>query len=467
MDALLNWLWQGGVVAAALSVLLLTLGRSRANVRYVVCWTAALFVIALPLLPAWHPASLGDALDVSDGDALVALPDVWWTSTRVIVGSAMLWAGVSIIRLWSAIAAIRRARRRSRTFPAHLESRLPHWRRVCEEGRRATLVLSDEVTSAAVLGLGAPMIAVAPSVVRTLDPEDLDRVLLHEWTHVQRRDDIVNLGQILIRLLGGWHPALWWIDRRLRVEREIACDETTVALTGRPKSYAECLMKLSALERTPRAIEAAPAVFTRSGLRARIVKIVSPHQPIAPFWSRALAAAIVLVLCLLSVAVGAVTLVEATTFAEPLLSSATLTHTVQLVAGRRPDASGHDRPTTANVRTQPSARPRVIGAPSSQRPTPAQSISQAPAATPSAGADSREPNAVPSAMPIPAPTIALDATAVPLALPIMPPVTADPSRSPWSAAADGGVTLGRKSKDAGVATAGFFTRVARRVAGSF
>jgi beta-lactamase regulating signal transducer with metallopeptidase domain len=468
MDALLNWLWQGGVVAAALSVLLVTLKRSRANVRYVVCWTAALFVIALPLLPAWQPASFGDAIDVSDSDALVALPDVWWTSTRVIAGAAMLWAGVSIIRLWSAIAAIRRARRRSRTFPAHLESRLPHWRRVCEEGRRATLVLSEEVTSAAVLGLGAPMIAVAPSVVRMLDPEDLDRVLLHEWTHVQRRDDIVNLGQILIRLLGGWHPALWWIDRRLRVEREIACDETTVALTGRPKSYAECLMKLSALERTPRAIDAAPAVFTRSGLRARIVKIVSPHQPIAPIWSRALAAAIVMVLCLLSVAVGAVTLVEATTFAEPLLSSATLTHTVRLVAGRRSDASGQDRPTTASrVRTQPSARPQATGAPSSQRPTPAQAVSPAPAITPSNSADSREPNAVPSVMPIPATTVALDATAVPLTLPTMPAVTAEPSRSPWSAAADGGVTLGRKSRDAGVATAGFFTRVARRVAGSF
>jgi hypothetical protein len=70
-------------------------------------------------------------------------------------------------------------------------------------------------------------------------------------------------------------------------------------------------------------------------------------------------------------------------------------------------------------------------------------------------------------MPIPATTVALDATAVPLTLPTIPAVTAESSRSPWSAAADGGVTLGRKSKDAGVATAGFFTRVARRVAGSF
>jgi hypothetical protein len=40
-------------------------------------------------------------------------------------------------------------------------------------------------------------------------------------------------------------------------------------------------------------------------------------------------------------------------------------------------------------------------------------------------------------------------------------------RSPWGAAADGGVAIGRKSKEAGVATAGFFSHFARRVAGSF
>jgi hypothetical protein len=46
-------------------------------------------------------------------------------------------------------------------------------------------------------------------------------------------------------------------------------------------------------------------------------------------------------------------------------------------------------------------------------------------------------------------------------------VTADAPRSPWTAAAAGGVAIGRKSKDASVATAGLFTRFARRVAGSF
>ena len=107
------------------------------------------------------------------------------------------------------------------------------------------------------------MIAVAPSLVRTLDPDDLDRVLIHEWAHVQRRDDVVNILQVAVRIVAGWHPALWWIDRRLHLEREIACDEVAVAITGSPKSYAECLLKLSTLRGTPRPMQTAPAVFTR------------------------------------------------------------------------------------------------------------------------------------------------------------------------------------------------------------
>jgi hypothetical protein len=48
-----------------------------------------------------------------------------------------------------------------------------------------------------------------------------------------------------------------------------------------------------------------------------------------------------------------------------------------------------------------------------------------------------------------------------------PDVVVEQTRSPWMEVADGGAALGRKSKDAGLATAGFFTRFARRVAGSF
>ena len=194
------------------------------------------------------------------------------------------------------------------------------------------------------------MIAVAPSLVRTLDADELDRVLIHEWAHVQRRDDLVNILQIVVRIIAGWHPALWWIDRRLRIEREIACDEITVAVTGSAKAYAECLLKLSSLSGTSPTIRTAPAIFTPAGLRARVIKIVSPHASIAPAWSRSIAAAIVASLSLITAGVGGRDVVEATALALPLVPSRMLTTTLDRVAPKALPTRSLDRLTGRSPR---------------------------------------------------------------------------------------------------------------------
>ena len=75
MDAVLNWLWQGGVVAVALGLMLFSLERASANVRSVVCWAAALLVIALPALPSLaSTAALPDAFRATGSEAMVSLP---------------------------------------------------------------------------------------------------------------------------------------------------------------------------------------------------------------------------------------------------------------------------------------------------------------------------------------------------------------------------------------------------------
>src|SRR4029453_11026680 len=174
MDGVLNWLWQGCVVALAWFGMLRVLERAGARVRYLVCWTALLLIVALPALP-WlqSTAPPADAFHPTRGDAIVSLPDTWWTSILVILAAWAAWASIFTLRFVSAMVALRRARARSRAFPSHVESVLPHWHRVRFKGRRATLVLSDSVTTAAVLGLGAPMIAVAPPRMRTVDADEL------------------------------------------------------------------------------------------------------------------------------------------------------------------------------------------------------------------------------------------------------------------------------------------------------
>jgi hypothetical protein len=212
-------------------------------------------------------------------------------------------------------------------------------------------------------------------------------------------------------------------------------------------------------------MQTAPAVFTPSGLRARVVKIVSPHPFFAPRWSATLAALTIVVLCLASVALGGLTLVEANAFPQP--SARTLT----------PDAASNSQvavapPVASDTRTerQPRRVPARLSSPQGAKKDPASPVPHR-APEPTTPATSVEPKAAEPTSP--APVDPTPAAAVTVEAPPVPPrdqapqVTAPPPRSPWSAAAAGGVAIGQKSTHAGVATAGFFSRFGRRVAGSF
>jgi hypothetical protein len=328
-------------------------------------------------------------------------------------------------------------------------------------------VVSDSVTAAAVLGCGAPMIAVAPALATRLEADELDRVLVHEWAHVQRRDDLVNLLQIAIRIVAGWHPAVWWIDRRLQAEREIACDETTVAITGAPKSYAACLVKLAGLTGAAAAPLAAPGVLAARGLRARITRIVSQGAFLAPRWSFSCAAGIAVVLAVVSVAVAQTKLVEPVVFELPFesirmagagweslapVSPVALSRQETEPAPRRSPAHEPARPSTGADLVAVQFAPPEAGPQSQPAPPPATTAAEPQAA---------EAEALALRERLSHRTRPTDQSPAPST------VTGDRERSPWAQAAEGGTALGKISKDAGLATAGFFSKFGRRVAGSF
>jgi beta-lactamase regulating signal transducer with metallopeptidase domain len=470
MDAVLNWVWQGSVVAVALAVMLRLLERARASVRCALCWAALFLVISLPVV-SWLAAMAPrpEPLAALSG-AVVSVPDTWWTSGALMMVAWAAWAVVQSIRFVRALVSLRRTRSRRQPFPAAVEATLPHWSQMSRGGRRPSLALSDSVTAAAVLGCGKPVIVVAPPLLVSLDADELDRVLIHEWAHVRRRDDQVQLLQVIVRIVAGWHPAVWWIDRRLHLEREIACDELTVAITGSPKSYAACLLKLAGLRGAERTLQAAPALFQATGLRARVMKLLSGRGFIHPLWSRSLAAGVLSMLCAVSVAVAGVNVVESTVLAVPFTSV--------------PSGGGLRAP--APVVRAPEIRkalPRAPRAPltstvSEQRPTappPTPSVAPAPEPDVAPPLPSEPSDAVDAESPLLLPPSAengTDSVAVRETAAVHDTVPSSPSevpgaRAPWAAAAEGGTALARTSKDAGVATAGFFTRLARRVAGSF
>ena len=110
--------------------------------------------------------------------------------------------------------------------------------------RSVTLATSERVSVPAAFGFFKPMIVLPAWALRELTPEELNVILLHEFAHLRRGDAWTNLLQKFVRAVFFFHPAVWWIERRLSLEREMACDDQVLAETANPRGYAKCLVAL-------------------------------------------------------------------------------------------------------------------------------------------------------------------------------------------------------------------------------
>jgi beta-lactamase regulating signal transducer with metallopeptidase domain len=479
VELILNWLWQGGVVAVAAAGMLRVISPACTLARYCAVWSACAAVLALPVIPlVWAAASPEVAPDGPPNVVTISMSDAWWTSPAVALAAWAVWFTVHAIRVGAAIGAVRRAKQESQRFPSRLEVRLPHWTRVSATGRRAQLVLSDRVSAAAVLGGMSPLIAIAPPLLRHLGEADLDRVVIHEWAHVQRRDDVAQAVQLLVLMIAGWHPAIWWLDRQLHLEREVACDDIAVGVTGSAKEYATCLTSLASLPIT--AVRRLPVVAaaSRSGLRQRIVRILATRRTATQSWW---ATAVMGALSVGVVAVGVGNLrVVRTSLSMPSVSDAITVHATGATATpdpiaiqASPDGLRAAPATPTRVRTAAAARSGLEQG--SDRPTTGLSVEPVPQPETSTATEAALRLASQSfaAVMLP-PVITVAPLAPPSAAVTMTPTAADSSatdgdvaRAPWSAAADAGKAVGRGSENAAVATGRFFTRFGKTVASSF
>ena len=122
----------------------------------------------------------------------------------------------------------------------------------------------------------------------------LDAVLTHELAHVARRDVMWQTLARVARALYWFHPLAWVAAWRMRVERELACDDW-VLRGGEPStSYARCLLEIATMARARAGLApvAGVAMAAPAGLESRVAAILDPHRRRFPV-SRRLAAALV------------------------------------------------------------------------------------------------------------------------------------------------------------------------------
>jgi beta-lactamase regulating signal transducer with metallopeptidase domain len=272
--ALLHLLWQATIVAGILAAVLALLPRESATIRYAAASSAlalvfAMFVattirsydpaaapvkttagasqsVSVPLrqIPAVIVATAAASWRDKAMDAVTtarqSLPTVvaFWLTGVLFLSSRLLFSWIRARRLINHGAV-----------EAGRDLQFTAWRLAGALGlRRAVRLLeSAAVEVPSVIGTLRPVILLPASALTGLTPEQLEMVLAHELAHIRRHDFLMNLLQAFVETLMFYHPAVWWMSRRVRIERENCCDDLAVAVCGNPLQYAKALTRLEEL----------------------------------------------------------------------------------------------------------------------------------------------------------------------------------------------------------------------------
>jgi beta-lactamase regulating signal transducer with metallopeptidase domain len=144
--------------------------------------------------------------------------------------------------------------------------------------RRVELCVSDRVNVPTALGLASPVKIVIPAwLMNQISPAELHHLVLHEVAHLRRWDDWTNFAQRLLGAMFFFHPAVWWLERRISLEREMACDESVLAETGDARGYAKSLANMAQRSFVRRSVALAQSAVSRlHDTTLRVAKILAP-----------------------------------------------------------------------------------------------------------------------------------------------------------------------------------------------
>lgn len=307
---LLHTLWQALLAAAALWLALKTLPAARARLRYAAAAAALAAVViaaavthgvvnlptdaATPSAPSANayaastpaPFTTSTLAGAASSSASQGTPHasphaVPWPAVALLAWAAI--AGLLILRTLHALIATRRLTRGpgvTRVEPwahdllAEVQQRM-HLRRAVR------LIASTAAHTPVVLGALFPVIVLPPALAAGLTTQQMRVVLAHELAHIKRHDYLVNLIQRLVEALLFFNPAVWFITRQIRLEREAACDSAAAnALGGNRLHVARTLVDvLQQLAPTSPRPTAALALGqpNEPALTTRVRRLLHPH----------------------------------------------------------------------------------------------------------------------------------------------------------------------------------------------
>ncbi len=291
---LLHFLWQGALIAFLLACVLSLFDARSPQPRYVASCTALLLMIAAPIATFARilSASRGSAhavITVISVDPVTVRPIgspsepllqrlaetldhrmpivlVIWSAGVLLLLSRLI-IGLIVARRMKSVATQPPTRDLLHTFH-HLTHRIG-------VSRPVRLLHSALVQVPTVIGWLRPVVLIPFGCLANLSPTQLEAILAHELAHIRRHDYLISVLQSVVEAVLFYHPAVWWVSQRIRLEREHCCDDLAVNIGGDPLTYARAL---SLLAEQSLALPAISLAANGGILTMRIKRLLSPRE---------------------------------------------------------------------------------------------------------------------------------------------------------------------------------------------
>ncbi|MGA9996205.1 MAG: M56 family metallopeptidase, partial [Pyrinomonadaceae bacterium] len=325
--SLIHFIWQGALVCLLLASVRVMLRKSGPGVRYTAACAAMLLMLALPIITAFtvarssasfaalsntqtktratvtlaqeaaatsmnatQAASSNESTTVSSVSTTLqewtTAVSSWLTNERtqsLIPWLVSIWlAGVLLLSArvfggWLMAQRLKRSMTRNaeelwQATVARLSNHL---------GIRRTVLLCESALAEVptVIGWLRPVILVPVSALAGMSAQQVEALLAHELAHIRRHDYLVNLLQTVVETLLFYHPAVWWVSRQIRIEREHCCDDMAVAACGDVLVYARALTELEELRAG--ALPQLAVAANGGSLITRIRRLIEAPKPSA------------------------------------------------------------------------------------------------------------------------------------------------------------------------------------------
>lgn len=287
---LLHFIWQG-LALAAICAVLMAICRS-ASSRYAIALGTLALMLAAPVVTFGILARSEFAPSVAS--ASVSQTAANWAAPAAVIASPLsasplqpnllLWlveawfGGVVIFSLRAAggfFVVERMRRKHAQPVSERLLEKCLELQRSIGIARAIRYCECLRVESPAVIGWIRPVVLFPVAVLTGLSDEQLAALIVHELAHIRRLDYFVNLLQVAAETALFYHPAVWWLNKRIRAERENCCDDVVLAVCGNAVEYARALTLIEERRQAPAMVMAA----NRNPLLSRVMRLLGVNSP--------------------------------------------------------------------------------------------------------------------------------------------------------------------------------------------